>query len=167
MKAVMKRNLLFAVFSTLILMGLLLIPLDGGIENTFVFFVGRFHPLILHLPIGTLVALFFMELFNAFFPKLNLDAACKILLWFSVITILPTTLLGFMLASSGSYDDELLNTHKWLGWFTALVCIWLVAIRTKKTIENTSTVSPFYKIFLFVNVCILSLAGHYGSYLTH
>lgn len=166
-KAVMKRNLLFAVFSTLILVVLLLIPLDGGIENTFVFFVGRFHPLILHLPIGTLVALFFMELFNTFFPKLNLDAACIILLWFSVITILPTTLLGFMLASSGSYDDELLNTHKWLGWFTALVCIWLVAIRTKKTIENTSTVSPFYKIFLFVNVCILSLAGHYGGYLTH
>src|SRR5210317_1462348 len=105
----MKQILLFAVLSTIALFGLLCIPLDGGIENTFVFFLGRFHPLILHLPIGTLVALFFMELINALFPRQKLDAACNLLLWFSVVTILPTTLLGFLLASNGSYDDELLN----------------------------------------------------------
>jgi len=162
----MKRSLLIALFSSLFLFGLLWVPLDGKMDNTFVFFLGRFHPLILHLPIGTLVVLFLMEISNTLFPKLNLETACKMLLWFSVITILPTTLLGFLLGSSGSYDDELLNTHKWLGWFTALVCIWLVVIRGIKRTDAIG-VSRFYKLFLSINVILLSLAGHYGSYLTH
>ena len=163
----MKRSLFFAIFASLFLFGLLYIPLDGGIENTFVFFLGRFHPLILHLPIGALVVLALMELLNTLFEKIDLEAACKLILWFSVITILPTTLLGFMLASNGSYDDELLNTHKWLGWITAMVCIWLVVIRNKKSAPNHSGVTLFYKLFLAVNVVFLTFAGHYGSYLTH
>jgi mono/diheme cytochrome c family protein len=163
----MKRSLLFAIFASFFLFGLLLIPLDGVIDNTYVFFFGRFHPLILHLPIGALVVLALMELVNAVFEKIDLEAACKLILWFSVVTILPTTLLGFMLASNGSYDDELVNTHKWLGWLTALVCVWLVVIRNKKTAPNSSGVTSFYKIFLVVNVVFLTLAGHYGGYLTH
>ena len=144
----MSRSLLVAVTFTIILFALLFIPLDGKVENTFVFFLGRFHPIILHLPIGALMVLFFMEVINGLRPKLNLDAACKILLWFSVISIIPTITLGFLLGSNGSYDDELLNTHKWLGWFTALICIWLVVIRQKKTDINSDKVTNFYKVFL-------------------
>ena len=94
----MKRILLIAITFTLVLFGLLLIPLDGNVDNTFVFFIGRFHPIILHLPIGALVVLFLMEIINRFSPELNLDAACNILLWFSVVSIIPTITLGFLLA---------------------------------------------------------------------
>ena len=162
-----KRSIIFAVISTIVLIGLLFIPLNGDFNNKFAFFLGRFHPIILHLPIGALMALFFMELINGLRPKLNLESACNILLWFSVISIIPTLFLGFLLGSTGSYDDELLNSHKWLGWFTALVCVWMVVIREKKSISTPSKVSSFYKIFLFVNVVLLTLAGHYGGYLTH
>ena len=162
-----KRNLYVAVLLSLLLFALLFIPLDGTLDNTFVFFVGRFHPLILHLPIGALVILFIMEIVHAFRPKLKLDSACNLLLWFSVISIIPTLALGFLLGTSGSYDDDLLNSHKWLGWFTALICIWLVVLRQKKSSDNENKVTRFYKAFLFTNVVLLSLAGHYGGYLTH
>ena len=162
-----KRSIIFAVISTIVLIGLLFIPLNGDFNNKFAFFLGRFHPIILHLPIGALMALFFMELINGLRPRLNLESACNILLWFSVISIIPTLFLGFLLGSTGSYDDELLNSHKWLGWFTALVCVWMVVIREKKSISTPSKVSSFYKIFLFVNVVLLTIAGHYGGYLTH
>ena len=111
----MKKQILIPGFLTIILLGLLFIPLDGTVDNTFVFFIGRFHPIILHLPIGGLIALFVMEIVNSSRPKLKLDSACSILLWFSVITVIPSAILGFMLGSSGNYDDELLNLHKWLG----------------------------------------------------
>ena len=137
----MKRILLIAITFTLVLFGLLLIPLDGNVDNTFVFFIGRFHPIILHLPIGALVVLFLMEIINRFRPELNLDAACNILLWFSVVSIIPTITLGFLFASSGSYEDELLNSHKWLGWFTALICIWLVVLRQKKSSAQPNGIS--------------------------
>ena len=163
----MNRILLIAITFTLVLFGLLLIPLDGNVDNTFVFFIGRFHPIILHLPIGALVVLFLMEIINRFRPELNLDAACNILLWFSVVSIIPTITLGFLLASSGSYEDELLNFHKWLGWFTALICIWLVVLRQKKSSAQPNGISRIYYLFLSSSVVLLSLAGHYGGHLTH
>ena len=162
----MKRSLGIAITFTVLLFGLLLIPLDGNTDNSFLFFLGRFHPIILHLPIGALMVLLLMEIINKFRPELNLDAACKILLWFSVFSIIPTITLGFLLASSGSYDDELLNFHKWLGWFTALICVWLVVFRQKKSTPSDGQ-SRFYYFFLSINVALLSLAGHYGGYLTH
>ena len=48
-----------------------------------------------------------------------------------------------------------------------MICIWLVVIREKNQFPNPHKVSNFYKIFLFINVTLLSLAGHYGGYLTH
>ncbi len=163
----MKRSLLVASGFTLLLFLLLLIPLDGRVDNTFLFFVGRFHPILLHLPIGALIVLFLMETINSFRSELNLNAACDILLWFSVLTIIPTISLGFLLASSGNYEDELLNFHKWLGWFTALICVWLVVFRQQKSPKNPNGVSRFYQVFLTINVVLISLAGHYGGHLTH
>jgi len=77
----MSRSIVIAAVSTFVLMCLLFVPLDGKIDNTFLFFLGRFHPLILHLPIGALIILFFMEIINSTRPQLNLNAACDLLLW--------------------------------------------------------------------------------------
>jgi uncharacterized membrane protein len=155
----LKKQIIIPAIFSLVLVVLLLIPLDGTVNNTFVFFIGRFHPIILHLPIGGLITLFVMEIINSYRPNLNLDSACSILLWFSVVTVIPSAILGFMLASSGNYDDELLNLHKWLGWLTALVCIWLLyfKLKSKKT----------YKVLLYTNVIFLLVAGHFGGQLTH
>ncbi|MDG1966647.1 MAG: DUF1595 domain-containing protein, partial [Flavobacteriaceae bacterium] len=155
----MKKQIKIPAILSLVLFGLLLIPLDGTVNNTFVFFIGRFHPIILHLPIGGLAALFVMEIINSYRPQLNLDSACSILLWFSVITVIPSAILGFVLASSGNYDDELLNLHKWLGWLTALVCVWLLYFNSKS--------KKTYRVFLFTNVIFLLFAGHFGGQLTH
>jgi len=155
----MKKQIKIPAILSLVLFGLLLIPLDGTVNNTFVFFIGRFHPIILHLPIGGLAALFVMEIINSYRPQLNLDSACSILLWFSVITVIPSAILGFVLASSGNYDDELLNLHKWLGWLTALVCVWLLYFNSKS--------KKTYRVFLYANVIFLLFAGHFGGQLTH
>ena len=155
----MKKQIKISAILSLVLFGLLLIPLDGTVNNTFVFFIGRFHPIILHLPIGGLAALFVMEIINSYRPQLNLDSACSILLWFSVITVIPSAILGFVLASSGNYDDELLNLHKWLGWLTALVCVWLLYFNSKS--------KKTYRVFLYTNVIFLLFTGHFGGQLTH
>ena len=131
-------------FHSPLLFALLLIPLDGKVDNTFVF-SGRFH-LLYFTYLWSIDGSTFMEIINKFRPKLN-DAACKILLWFSVLSIIPTITLGFLLASSGSYDDELLNFHKWLGWFTALICVLLGVIRQKKSRQSNTGQSRFYYFF--------------------
>jgi len=66
----LKKQIITPAIFSLVLVGLLLIPLDGTVNNTFAFFIGRFHPIILHLPIGGLIALFVMEIINSYRPNL-------------------------------------------------------------------------------------------------
>ena len=161
----MKYKLTVAIIFTFILIGFLFIPLLGEIESNFLLFLGRFHPLLLHLPIGAFVVLFLMEIINIKRPKLNLDSACDLLLWFTALTIVPTVIIGFLLAYSGNYNAAELQKHQWLAWFTALLCVWLLVIRGKRSVKDK--VSNLYKTSLLINMALLSLAGHYGGSLTH
>ena len=104
-------------------------PINSEETNDVITFFGNFHPLILHLPIGALIGVFFLEVINIIKPQLNLDNANKVLLWFSAISLIPAVIFGFFLASTGGYNDEVLAFHKWLGWFTALLCVWLLVFR--------------------------------------
>ena len=66
-----------------------------------------------------------------------------------------------------------LNKKKLVEKFTTLSPGILPTSETDGILNNFYTythpnkVSNFYKVFLFVNVILLSLAGHYGGYLTH
>jgi uncharacterized membrane protein/mono/diheme cytochrome c family protein len=148
-----------------ILIALLITPLNAQGDNTLLLFLGRFHPLALHVPIGALLALFIVEFIQCIRTQLKLDKACEILLWICVLSSIPTVLAGYLLASSGGYSESLLDRHKWLGWATVLLCTWLLALRYW-TNTRPKLLWP-YRALLFVNVILLSLAGHYGGSLTH
>lgn len=162
----MKVTLSVASIFTLILFGLILVPINLDGKNELVLYVGNFHPLILHIPIGALLGVFVLELVNLINPKLQLENASKTLLWFTVISLIPAVLFGFFLASSGGYNDEVLSFHKWLGWATALLCVWLLVFRLWVYAKSQKLIR-MYQVLLLVNVVLLTFAGHYGGSLTH
>lgn len=162
----MKKTIIFASSYTLILLILVLIPINPKETNDVIAFFGNFHPLILHLPIGALIGVFFLEIINIIKPQLNLDNANKVLLWFSAISLIPAVIFGFFLASTGGYNDEVLAFHKWLGWFTALLCVWLLVFRLWAYSKSKNYVKV-YQWILVINVALLSFTGHYGGTLTH
>lgn len=146
-------------------MALIFVPINEGGENTLLLFMGRFHPLILHLPIGTLFGLFVLELVQWLRPKSNLGKSCEIMLWVGVVSSIPTVLAGFLLASSGDYDEALLDRHQWLGLATTMLLCWLLVLRYWAA--NKSRRFWIYRSLLFFNLLLLTLAGHYGGSLTH
>lgn len=161
----MKIAATLAILITGLLVALLYIPLNSDGSNALLLFFGRFHPLILHVPIGALFALFVMEMIQWVRPKYQLGKACEILLWVSLLTAIPTVLAGFLLASSGDYDDELLDRHQWLGIATTGFCAWLLVVRLWA--GRKPKILRIYRPLLIANVILLSLAGHYGGSLTH
>jgi uncharacterized membrane protein/mono/diheme cytochrome c family protein len=161
----MKFIIGFILLITGMLIALLVTPLNAEGDNTLLLFFGRFHPLVLHLPIGALLALFVVELVQCIRPKLNLGKACEILLWVCVLSSIPAVFAGYLLASSGGYSESLLEKHMWLGWATALLCAWLLALRYWTNAKPKLLWA--YRALVFVNVILLSLAGHYGGSLTH
>ncbi len=112
-------------------------------------FAGKFHPLLVHLPIGfLLIAVIFIwvkEHGKAVKISIGLGALAAI---FSVIT-------GLLLAESTGYADEV-NAHKWSGIVLMIVSVamWFVP-------------EQFLKIGSVVMTVLIFLTGHFGGTLTH
>ena len=164
----MKINISAALLFTLILIGISQItPSDLGLGQELTLFFGRFHPLILHIPIGALVGVLIIEIANLFSPKLKSGHTAHLLLWFSVISIIPAIVAGLLLGSSGEYDLDLLQKHKNLGLATAFISIWLLVLRQWMHKKEKGIVPWTYRILLFIAIIIISITGHHGGSLTH
>lgn len=89
-------------------------------------FFGRFHVLVLHLPIGILLMAAVIEMSCVAFNKPRTKTLNTIWLW-GLISACGAALLGYMLSLSGGYSEEAVFTHK--AWafaaiFCALIC-WI------------------------------------------
>lgn len=125
-------------------------------------FFGRFHPLLLHLPIGALLLTFFMEIVGKI---RNYDANFMIVpaLAFTAFFTVLTSVLGYFLSLEGGYGKEVLQIHMYAGFgMTALTCLLYLSKKTTK--QNFK--KAYMPIYL-VTLLITTFTGHYGSILTH
>jgi uncharacterized membrane protein/YHS domain-containing protein len=123
-------------------------------------FFGRFHPVLVHLPIGLILLLAILELL-ALFPRLkNANSSAGYILALAVPLAGLTAYCGWLLSRGGGYNLHLLAWHKWLGISTAVACALtglLYALRLRRT----------YRVCLFSTVLLLVVASDLGGSLTH
>ena len=114
------RSLLMLVFLALAA-GLCLLPFFGepglaspktaGALGLWINFIGTFHPVFLHLPIGALLLLVTLEgLGMVTRGKVRVDATWPLLFAFG--TSLLALVTGYSLYLTGSYTGELIQMHK-------------------------------------------------------
>ncbi len=133
----------------------------------FVMFLGRFHPLVVHLPIGFLFFAFILEITAKFQKKELLLAAVPSALFFGAVSAIAASILGYMLSLSGEYDGDTLDAHFWFGVATSLVATlaWLLKSgKLKLAVPNSFKMNVATLSFL---VLLISITGHYGGNLTH
>jgi len=128
----------------------------------FVLFFGRFHPLLLHLPIGALVVTFFIDITSRFQKKYP-TTIIRNLLGFTAVFAIITCFLGYFLSLEGGYQEETLDLHFYTGIATALLTSGLFLIRNA---AKPKTQKWFLPLFI-ATLILISIAGHYGSILTH
>ena len=130
-----------------------------------IFFLGRFHPLLVHLPIGFLILAILIEIYCSLF-KIRINQSIINFTWFvAFFSSVITTVLGLLIAETGHYIDENLFMHKIFGlsltaisfisWFLRLSIFSNLFSSSLKTLSNT------------VIIVLLTLTGHYGRNLTH
>ena len=133
--------------------------MSTGLHN-WILFLGRFHPVLVHLPIGGLVLLGVLEL-AAKFPRFK-DAAASnwLILGLTAAASVASAALGWMLSRTGGYDPQLLPWHKWAGIAVAAACTltWLLS----RLGWNRA-----YHFSLAATLAILIVASHLGACLTH
>ena len=130
-----------------------------------IFFLGRFHPLLVHLPIGFLILAILIEIYCSIF-KIKINRRIVNFTWFiAFFSSVLTTILGLLVAETGHYIDENLFMHKIFGlsltaisfisWFLRLSIFSNLFSSSLKTLSNT------------IIIVLLTLTGHYGGNLTH
>jgi len=122
--------------------------------------LGRLHPMVVHFPIGLLYIALLFEVI-AWRQKTTLFAkSIKILILTGALSAVVSVVLGLILANTETYGSSVLQLHQWLGIATmALACIsfWLYTKNTRKV----------GVAMLTATVLGVTIAGHYGSELTH
>jgi uncharacterized membrane protein len=128
--------------------------------NDLVLFLGRFHPVLVHLPIGGLIILGSLELAAKFTRFKDATHCNRLILGLTAAGSVAAALLGWMLSQSGGYDPQLLPWHKWSGFAVAATCTltWLL---------NWLGPPRAYQLSLLGTLAVLTVASHLGASITH
>jgi len=123
-------------------------------------FIGVFHPMLVHLPIGFLLLgiLFYWLSFYAKFA--NLIFSVRFIYLLGSIAAVFSCISGWCLSNTTFYEEKLLNYHQWLGITLAVLSFTLYALFNK---ISTST----NRILTVVIIVVLCITGHLGATLTH
>ena len=85
-------------------------------------YLGHYHPVVVHLPIGILFVAFILELL-ARKPAIAaaLHHAILVTLAAGCLSALASCLLGWFLSIDGGYEETTLLLHQWMGISVAVI----------------------------------------------
>jgi uncharacterized membrane protein len=123
-------------------------------------FLGHLHPMLVHLPIGSLVLLGILELL-ATFPRFK-DAAQnkRVILGFATAGSAAAASCGWLLSQSGGFDPQILYWHRLAGFGVAGACAvsWLLCRANRPRA---------CRVCLLATLILLVVSGHFGGEITH
>ncbi len=124
-------------------------------------FIGHFHPVLVHLPIGILLLACLFRLLMDKQKYKDLQPAIRIALFWGMISAIVSCISGYLLFDTGDYDEQLVNQHQWFGIGVAVISVVFYFL-SKKGIETKST-----KISAFFLIGLIIITGHLGGTITH
>jgi len=135
--------------------------------SDWVLFFGRFHPLIVHLPIGFLLIAGILELGRRLGKLQFSNGTMSTILFGSAVSATLACVFGYMLSLGGGYDREILDEHMWQGIGVA-VFAWIAWVATSNfVLKRLSFGGVLYMPALGLSLVALLVAGHHGGALTH
>ncbi|SEJ57323.1 Planctomycete cytochrome C [Dyadobacter koreensis] len=127
------------------------------------YFIGRFHPVLVHLPIGFLLIAALLEIGKRIGKISVSDSSITFILFWSAIGATMACMAGYLLSLGGGYDEELLSDHQWQGIGVA-VFAWIAWLFKSGKISIGSAI---YLPALGLSTILTFTAGHDGGSLTH
>ena len=165
----MRKNptFLYSVICLLLLHVPFISQAQSGAEEApdFILFFGRFHPLILHLPIGFLLLSFLLYFFSKLKRFTDLRPAVGFSPFLGMASACITALFGYFLSLEGGYGQDTLSIHQWLGYGTAFFSIVVYVLYLKFPEERLG--KKVYSALFSVLMIVMLGTGHYGGELTH
>ena len=148
-----------AAFLLVVLWPLLHAAPDGLEHGELSQFVGRFHPLVVHLPIAFLLLVPLLECAGSVRRWNRVRESAEFVLTLAAITVLVAVFLGWLLAWSGGYEGKLVTSHMWGGFSLAVAVLLCFVLRAWD--------KRVYGAVLLATLVLLAWTSDKGGKLTH
>lgn len=155
-------------------LGLLMYPpvfteIEGAPKATdSVLFVGRFHPIIVHLPVGALMLLVLIELICLTRRGAEmLEPAALLILLVGAAGSVAAVLVGIMLSREGGYQGANFTLHQTIGIGGTTGILIALTLRISAMGSGHGGVMDCYRIMFFLSFAFLSLGAHFGGNMSH
>lgn len=134
----------------------------------FVSFLGRLHPVVLHLPIGALFAIVVAELWLRR-SKARRDQSLLFSLYlFAALTALMSVATGLILSEEDAYGGSTLDLHEKLGIATGVLTLVLALLAFFAFRASGSGLwSKARQMGLAGSLVLITVTGHFGAEMTH
>ena len=139
--------------------------LQTSAPSDWAMFFGHFHPVVVHLPIGMLMIAAILEFISRKKGLESLQPAIAPILWWGMIFAIISCIFGYLLSSSGEYNEDTLFWHQWMGISVALVA--LGAWYMKKNWQTDQGLKKIYMPFIYLLIILTTITGHLGGNMTH
>jgi uncharacterized membrane protein len=128
-----------------------------------VFFLGRFHVLALHLPIGIILAAVVAQWWARTPRHAALARALPFLWAAAAVSAIVTVVLGFMHFAEGGFSGPSASAHRLYGTSVAVVATALALASARRP----ALYDRLGRAGGLLLVVLVTLTGHYGGNLTH
>jgi uncharacterized membrane protein/mono/diheme cytochrome c family protein len=156
------RLVLLMLLPILIVMVLLVfVPPDGKERAEWIQFIGRFHPLAVHLPIALVLLVPIVELAGRSSRLSYLRLSTSFLLGLATLTATAAAILGWCLGCSGGYSGPLVTQHMWGGILLTFTC-WLCWMLR----AGLGQPETLFRIPLAIAVVLVAWTGYRGGQLS-
>lgn len=122
-------------------------------------FIGRFHPVFVHLPIGILLLAVYFHFLSRKEKYASLKQATGICLLLGTISAVFSCISGYFLSNTGEYSAALVAQHQWLGIGTTIVSLFAYWVFRKGY--------SYLNWVMLLVALLLIITGHWGGTLTH
>ncbi|HXB34645.1 MAG TPA: c-type cytochrome domain-containing protein [Puia sp.] len=124
-------------------------------------FIGRLHPLLVHLPIGILLLAILLEALSMRRDYAGLKPAADLSLLIGWCSAVLSCFTGWLLSRTGDYDPGLVVVHQWLAISLTIVSAGLYFVLRGRPVGRWGGAA------MGLSVVLLILTGHWGGSLTH
>ncbi len=160
--------LLIVVF----VIGLLIFPplydAPKGEASSFVLFIGRFHPIFLHLPVGILSVLCLFELIcSTRKGEQKFGEASLLMLILGAAGAVLAVFAGIMLSREGGYVGGNFSLHQTMGLLGTVGVLIALVVRLMGMARGSMELLNAYRAVYFVSFGIMGLGAHFGGNMSH
>lgn len=133
---------------------------SDGSGGGFINFVGRFHPLIIHMPIGLISLALIIEVASFFKGLAYLQKSQNFILWLCLLSGIVATLFGYFLMAAEDFAGHAMDMHLYFG--LAVVVCSLFAL-----ISSVKGKLMFQRLWVGASMFTCAAAGHFGGAMVH